>query len=182
MKITSLGYALIGLLSREQNSGYALRRMFETTPLGAFSSSPGSIYPALDKLVKSKLVEKVPASATDKSSFRITELGREALLSWLSQEISIDEVEKNQTLIILRFSFLESANNPPLTLLFLQSFQRVLKEHLSNLRAFMSTADGKALSAYGRLSMQSGISQYETHLRWVGRAMDVFQTSVIEES
>ena len=51
MKHTALGYALIGLVQEDPRSGYALRKVFEDTPMGAFSSSPGSIYPALKKLV-----------------------------------------------------------------------------------------------------------------------------------
>ena len=42
--MTPLSYALLGLMQMEPRSGYALRKVFETTPLGGYSSSPGSIY------------------------------------------------------------------------------------------------------------------------------------------
>jgi len=178
MKITSLAYALLGLLNAAESSGYALRRMFETTPLGAFSSSPGSIYPALNKLVKLKMIEKARARPSDKSLFRITDLGREALTDWLSLEVNLDEVEKSPTLVILRFSFLESLNEPSLTVSFLQSFRQVLDDHLLNLNSFMESAEGCSLSVYGRLSMESGISQYQAYSKWVDQAINTFKTNL----
>jgi DNA-binding PadR family transcriptional regulator len=50
LTITTLGYALLGLIRAEPRTGYALRMVFETTPMGSYSSSPGSIYPALKSL------------------------------------------------------------------------------------------------------------------------------------
>ena len=177
MKLTHLSYALIGLLSIEKKSGYALRRMFETTPIGAFSSSPGSIYPALNKLDKLKLIEKTSTTGKNKNVYSITELGNDALYTWLTQEVSLEEMEKSPSLIILRFSFLESVNKPKLTLTFLTSFKQVLSKHLSNLKSFMSSEEGLALSVYGKLSMESGIKQYEAYWSWVNNAIETFEKS-----
>ena len=49
-RVSLLGYALLGLLHQKPSSGYALRRVFATTPMGTFSDSPGAIYPALGRL------------------------------------------------------------------------------------------------------------------------------------
>jgi len=51
-----LDYALLGLLNKRPAAGYALRRLFQTTPLGVYSDSPGSIYPALRRLHRLGLV------------------------------------------------------------------------------------------------------------------------------
>ena len=47
---TALEYALLGLLHQQPQSGYDLRKVFETTALGNYSGSPGAIYPALRRL------------------------------------------------------------------------------------------------------------------------------------
>ena len=48
--LSRLEGALLGLLHGEARSGYALRKVFQDTPMLHFSDSPGSIYPALKRL------------------------------------------------------------------------------------------------------------------------------------
>ena len=47
---STLGYALLGLLHQAPQAGYDLRKTFVSTPMAAFSDSPGAIYPALRRL------------------------------------------------------------------------------------------------------------------------------------
>jgi len=54
-----LELALLGLVLREQRSGYALRKVFAETALGGNSSSPGAIYPAL-KRQRRQMPEGIP--------------------------------------------------------------------------------------------------------------------------
>ncbi len=54
--LTPLGYALLGLVRLRPRSGYDLRRVFESTPMAYFSSSPGAIYPALGRLERGGLI------------------------------------------------------------------------------------------------------------------------------
>ena len=49
-RLSSLDCAILGLLSRRPGSGYDIRRVFQTTALGRYSDSPGSIYPAIKRL------------------------------------------------------------------------------------------------------------------------------------
>ncbi len=58
IKPTLLDYAILGLIQNQPLSGYAIRKLFEETALGNYSSSPGTIYPALSRLQKFDLVEK----------------------------------------------------------------------------------------------------------------------------
>lgn len=75
-KPTVLGYAILGLAQEESRSGYSIRKVFETTALGVYSSSPGSIYPALNRLEKNGLVQKKVINNSQKSRYHITELGQ----------------------------------------------------------------------------------------------------------
>ena len=75
MTLTALTYALLGLVRATPRTGYALRKVFEDTPMGSFSSSPGSIYPALDKLVRAELLERRPPATGGKPLFHITPEG-----------------------------------------------------------------------------------------------------------
>jgi DNA-binding PadR family transcriptional regulator len=53
---TPLEYAVLGLLHQSEQSGYDLRKVFAATALGNYSSSPGTVYPALKRLEKRGLV------------------------------------------------------------------------------------------------------------------------------
>ncbi|MGI8859763.1 MAG: PadR family transcriptional regulator [Rubrobacteraceae bacterium] len=84
----TLGYAVLSLLSREDLSGYDLKRMMER-PLGYFWSAKHSqIYPELARLeedgyVTHRVVEQ--RGKPDKKVFGITAEGREALKAWVTE-------------------------------------------------------------------------------------------------
>src|SRR5215472_1921715 len=91
-----LSFALLGLIRLLQPcSGYDLRGFFAGQPMALFSDSPGSIYPALQRLERSRLV----VSTIDKSTklrrrrlYRLTPKGKESLKRWLTQPIRASDV------------------------------------------------------------------------------------------
>ena len=54
-----LEYAVLGLLADGAQSGYEVRRVFATTAMRMYSDSPGSIYPALQRLARRRLIRAV---------------------------------------------------------------------------------------------------------------------------
>ena len=77
--------AVLGALSVESMSGYALRRAISDV-LGHFwSESFGQIYPTLAELSTEGLVELTRPDATSKSKFAITQRGLEHLRARLSE-------------------------------------------------------------------------------------------------
>ena len=172
--LTPLGYALIGLAIAEPRTGYALRKVFETTPMGRYSSSPGSIYPALAKLEGNGLLEKRPASGAAKENYHATRKGRAALKRWLVDPVTLDDVANNMEVTMLRFAFLESVGDVTRTIEFLYSFREAVDAHLKQLRVYMKSAAGASLSAHGRLAMESGIGGYAAQLKWADHAIREF--------
>ena len=65
-KTTLLEYALLGLTYQAPMSGYDLRKIFTTTAMGHFSSSPGAIYPALQRLEARSLLKATIDDMLDK--------------------------------------------------------------------------------------------------------------------
>ena len=57
-KTTTLDYIILGLIQENALSGYRIRKTFEDTALGNFGGSPGTIYPALNRLEQNKLISK----------------------------------------------------------------------------------------------------------------------------
>ena len=87
MAITTLGYALLGLLARESCSGYDLGRQLKA-PIGFYWHARYSqIYPELAKLEAEELATFEVVGQQDlpaKKVYTITEKGREALKEWVT--------------------------------------------------------------------------------------------------
>ncbi len=111
---TTLGYALLGLLHQEPRCGYELRRIFETTPMGRYSGSPGAIYPALRRLEQQGFIEGQVDRATSlrpRQVFHPTKAGTGKFRKWLAQNVQREDVIWRLEELMLRFafhSFLES--------------------------------------------------------------------------
>ncbi len=163
--VTPLGYALLGLIRAEKRSGYALRKVFETTLLGGYSSSPGSIYPALKSLEKAGLVLAEPIARG--SLFVITQAGREALDGWLTAPAAGVPID----ILMLRFAFLQDLGRPDVTRDFLLSFAEAARGSLAGITAFMNGEVGPIMPLQSRLAVDFGMRSAAASLAWAENAL-----------
>ena len=83
---STLGYALLGLLARQDRTGYQLTRALRA-PIGHFwTASHSQVYPELagleaDGLVRHRVIEG--PGPRDTKSYRITAVGRRVLADWV---------------------------------------------------------------------------------------------------
>ena len=172
---TPLGYALLGEINNSPRTGYAVRKTFETSPVGRFSDSPGSIYPALKKLEAHGLIESRKDAASGKAILHLTAAGKRAFRRWLAQPVTPDDVASQYEIVILRFAFLDSVNDLDLSLRYLRSLEEALREFLDGLKAFRASEQCKALPLHGRLALDHGIAGYETSLSWARSAQKTLE-------
>ena len=103
--VTTLGYALLGLLARRALSGYDLAREMKR-PVGYFWQARHSqIYPQLARLEAQGLVaHQVVAQhdRPDKKVYAITEPGRAALRDWVTSEL--DDPPVRDELVLRAYS------------------------------------------------------------------------------
>jgi DNA-binding PadR family transcriptional regulator len=158
-KLTSLSYALLGLVLRKPATGYAIRKIFETTPIGNYSSSQGSIYPALASLVRKGLIETIKGER-GKGLFHITDAGKHAFESWLCLPVD----PKDLSTAMLRFPFLEG--RPTLTAEFLTSFETAALSEKKALQAFIESPAGQSLSRQSQVAVIYGIRNLESAATW----------------
>lgn len=167
--VTALGYALLGQISIASRSGYALRRVFETTPMGSYSSSPGSIYPALKSLCARGLARSVGKGRGGR--YEITTAGAELLDQWLRQPVTAEEVARRLDLALLRFAFLMAHPDRGLTHAFLRSFETATAARAAGLKAFLDTGPGAAMPLQARLAVEHGQRSLETSARWAADSL-----------
>ncbi len=156
--MTPLNFALLGLIRGEQRTGYALRKVFETTPLGSYSSSPGSIYPALKSLVRDGLV-----TGGSKQLYVITSAGERSFDAWRLQPMGESE---SIDAALLRFAFLHDHPDRQISLAFLKSFAMAAKTRITSVKAFMSSEAWTDLPAQSRLAVEHGVRTTEASAQW----------------
>lgn len=177
--ISSLAYALLGLLHQQPSSGYAIRKIFDTTPLGHYSSSPGAIYPALRRLEQQGLVRGIVDRSKElrpKQIYRLTRKGVTAVENWLRAPLTASEMDRGLDFVLLKFSYMGQLEDPKLSLRFLASFRELTLEAARRVKNYSESVK-LVMPLHGRLALENGISQYRGHARWAGKAMKVIEAS-----
>jgi DNA-binding PadR family transcriptional regulator len=174
---SKLEYALTGVLSRKPQSGYDLRKTFTTTGMRHYSDSPGSIYPALKRLEARGWIEAVPPRTEQddprkRQSFAITEAGKEALVTWLNQPVTRDDVILRVSELMLRFAFMDGNVPRTVTVQFLSDFEREQAIHAAESRIKLDAMRSKYPVHTGFLAYEAGIEGMELHVSWARRSRE----------
>jgi len=172
-----LGYALLGLLHQQPLSGYDLRKIFASSPIGEFSDSPGAIYPALRRLQERGWVRgevRKSAGLRKRRVFRITPKGLASFKTWQSKPIVRDDVIRRMGELLLRFAFMDQTFGPERPLAFLREFAKELSAYIPGLRQHLH-AHANQMPLSGRLALESGIQDYEARLRWARKSIAAYE-------
>ncbi|MCG6948645.1 MAG: PadR family transcriptional regulator [Acidobacteria bacterium] len=172
ISLTPLRLAILGLIAMHPQSGYDLKKIFETTPMGNFSSSPGAIYPALKSLEKKGWIRGEPDktdSLRPRLVYSITDEGDAVLRAELEKPVTHDDLIWHFDLIMLRFAFIERIGYGQ-ALRFLGEFRaesEAYAEHLEGLRDQLR----EQLSPCGRLALEHGIQGSRGNVIWAEQAI-----------
>jgi DNA-binding PadR family transcriptional regulator len=173
-----LEYALLGLIRQSPKSGYALRKQFATTPMGHFSDSPGSIYPALKRMEGRAWIGLIQEEGgpRGKQVYRLTESGESALRTWMTMPVERDDVVRHTDELLLRFAFMGQVADRATVITFLEAFERETSSYVRELRCLLQTIPEESLPT-GRLALENGLAQHQTQARWARRALARFRRS-----
>ncbi len=167
---TLLDYALLGLLRRQPQSGYALRQQFRHSPIAHYSSSPGSIYPALRRLESSGLVDYRPAKR-ERAKYRLTPHGTRRLVRWLAEAPPVEEFDQRPDAFLLRLAFLGQEQDLHGAIRLLGSYQQWIIDRSNGLRAYVDSDAGGQLPLTGRLAVEFGLRGADAARTWAGDAL-----------
>lgn len=174
---TNLGFALLGLLHQAPQSGYDLRKVFASTALGNYSSSPGAIYPALRRLEEKGLVlgrEDRRTSLRPRKLYRPTAAGRKVFRRWLEQGVGREDVSRGMDALMLRFAFHSVLDSPGASRRFLVDLANQIGDYLEELEAQKKIFPEQA-PIQSRLALEAGIEQYRALVRWARKALKAFK-------
>lgn len=167
---TTTAEALLGVLSLGAMTGYEIRRTVEASIGNFWSESFGQIYPALKRLVKDGLAEKVPevhgGRGTVRKAYRLTASGRKRLDAWL-QTASVERVPRNEMLLKLFFA---GRLGPAAARAQVAAYQEILASrlaHYEGVRELFSTQYARFPDApYWRMTLDYGVAETEALQGW----------------
>jgi len=156
----------LAILSRGDASGYEIRKELAEGVFGVFyDAGYGSIYPALSTLAAEKLVtvrELEQDKRPDKKLYRITPIGRLALLNALRAQPSPDKFRSDFMMITLFAHLLPARDIDALVVARIAD----LRERLQQCRETLAgnpTAGERFVCGYGESMYQASIEYLEEH-------------------
>jgi DNA-binding PadR family transcriptional regulator len=181
--MTTLGYAILGLLSREDLSGYDLTRRMAGRVGYFWSARHSQIYPELAKLedggyVTHSVVEQ--RERPDKKVYRITAEGLDTLREWVTQPLAPRPIRDELT---LKAYSVWLADEEDAVRLFREEELRHEEQlaHYEELRAWMEGAwrealartDGPEFATYATLRRGIGYEkEYAGWCRWMADSIE----------
>lgn len=172
-------YALLGVLAQGgPMSGYDAKAYIEASVAQFWSESFGQIYPALERLRRSRLVrcrvdEESPRS---RKVYEITDAGREVLATWLATP---PEPERPRSESILK-TFLGDQAPPGVAVGHLRELAESMERRagaLEQVEVSVRASDAGARSLpYSVASIRAGIHLCRARAAWAREAIELIET------
>jgi DNA-binding PadR family transcriptional regulator len=106
MKLTPPSYLVLGMLRLGMRSGYAIKRAADRSTKHFWPMSLAQVYPELARLEAAGLVARRddPHGARPRSSYNLTTVGEQALLSWLRSTHEVPPQVRDERMLRLFFA------------------------------------------------------------------------------
>lgn len=165
-----LEHILLGFLREQPMSGYDLRKTIDYTVGFFYSTSFGSLYPALKRLEEKEYVtvENVKDDSKNKKIYTLRDTGEKAFINWLEQPL---KSSKNEHLLKIFFiDYLDEKKQAYL----LKEFQVKLKNERHKLKEVEQIVINELAEVtnprdfFYRLSvLEYGVRHFEMELDWL---------------
>ncbi|ASN03845.1 PadR family transcriptional regulator [Virgibacillus necropolis] len=163
-------YAILGLLTTECRSGYAIKQMIDQSLNHFWKISYGQIYPTLKQLVEDGLATVQDTSQEgkpDKKEYYLTPKGEEELEIWLQNPIEELPSVKNEMLLKLFFSRHQSNAE---TISRVKQYRNKLLERYNTYEAIesmiTSTSREKPDAGYWLITLDYGKRTTQAAMEW----------------
>lgn len=178
MKENKTAFAILGLLSHEDMTGYDIKKRVEASLAFFWSVGFGQIYPALAQLEEQGFVTKrldLGGRGPKRIVYSITEAGRGGLRRWLAEPAEKEEVRYE---ILLKL-FFASQTPPTESIGVIESFRDRNAAGLETLRQFHRQLEGVLEDSddhlYYCLTVLFGEKVYQAYLEWAGEAIEMLR-------
>lgn len=158
----STQYALLGLLAKEPNYGYELKKLYDDLFGGDKPILPGQLYSILGRLARDAAIAKTEdtglSGGPERTRYVVTATGHERLLAWLDEpEPPAPTLQATLYMKVVLATMLHGDAAP---------FLRAQKSaHLARMRELVARRREAALAE--RILLDNAIFHIEADIRWM---------------
>ncbi|WP_418027073.1 PadR family transcriptional regulator [Paenibacillus sp. JJ1722] len=179
----TLKYAILGLVHKEEMSGYDITSQFKKEIGQFWSAKHSQIYPELKRLTEEELIEyrtSITGAKLEKKLYCITPKGTQELTEWLLSAKELPETEKDEFMLMLYFSaaipkeenkrlFEDQIIKRKEKLEYLYESKKSLQQLDENLQAPGSNQFGHYLV------LSRAINREESYITWLEETLSLFE-------
>jgi DNA-binding PadR family transcriptional regulator len=170
MKVSTLGHALLGLLSAQPMTGYDLTAAFDQSLANVWSAQHSQIYPELAKLQAAGLIEQTEAGPRGSKTYAATTAGEAEVRRWLEGHAPDDNVRSERLLRVFFLWMLAPAD----AVTYLHSEAARHREHVERYERMAEhiPLDRHPAELWGRITLEAGIRYERAMAEWADWAVD----------
>ena len=165
MQLSTTEFAVLGLLSGGQRSGYDLKKAAEAGIGYVWTAAKSQVYAVLPRLVEGGFAtakrvsqERLP----DKQVYRITKRGQEAFDAWLEEPV---DYVSSRSPFLLKLFFGARMSNETLAA-HVRRKREAAAEELAEYREIEKGIKDSPESYYGYMTLRWGLAQGRAWIRW----------------
>jgi DNA-binding PadR family transcriptional regulator len=171
--------ALATIREHQPCSAYEVRQVFARSTTPAWSGSTGSIYPAIERLLRRGLVqsETQEGDQRGRKNLKVTPEGEAAVLSWV-MDLEPWVAKATPDPIRTRVSFLDALGTDLQRAAFFARAEALTTDMLLELKLHL-----EAEGPWSRCERAAGLGalyQLEARLNWLGDARQIFEAAPAE--
>ena len=170
-ELTTLEYIILGVLSVAPQSGYSVVGTLENG-VYRWRASPGSIYPALKRLERNKIITSELEVVNETQSRKVYHLlpqGEELIDQWITEPPTERELLDEHNIMLVKFLFAENRLTPEQVLAWLDEYEKRMDTFDAKLRIIHELAKNVA-SPHQKLIYKSIALERIAQRRWVKSA------------
>ncbi len=177
-KASRTPHAILGFLTWEPMSGYAIKKAVAASIDNFWNESYGQIYPILKRLVANGLATRSEGASGGRRhhTYAITELGRRALRHWLTEPV-VPSVPRNELLLKLFFG---RQGEPQASIDHVERFRdrqhELLATYEAMVRHLRDEHAGHPDLPYWLLTLDYGIRERRALIAWSDEALATLRT------
>ncbi|MFE6169337.1 PadR family transcriptional regulator [Viridibacillus arvi] len=175
-KYNNTTYAILGILTTDCRSGYAIKQLIDQSLNHFWKISYGQIYPTLKIIVEDGLATVETSSHESKpnrNEYYLTYKGQETLKNWLEKPIEQIPIERNEILLKLFFGSSQSDESTVLQLTYYkQKLEARYQTYLSIEQAISINKDNDKDARYWLFTLDYGKRITKAAIEWCASTLE----------
>ncbi|MEX2459003.1 MAG: PadR family transcriptional regulator [Actinomycetota bacterium] len=178
-KLPAGTWAILGLLTFGEQSGYDLKKLVDASVGHFFSPAKSQIYSELRRLVQLRYAREREIAQTDrpdKRNYTITPAGETALRRWLDESPLEEDSFKSPFLVKVFFGRYMDRDR---LIEQVREYRDRSAAELAELEALEPTLRGQPFAAFPYLTLRAGLSSCRHSIRWCDEVLRALQEEVM---